>query len=80
MISYIRIDGGWIDELCDAASNQDIDIKGLEQKQDSKPNDDKNNDTVDSFKNNQQTSQQQIDWYEEIRLWATELGTRPQFQ
>ncbi|MCC5619025.1 hypothetical protein LC605_28885 [Nostoc sp. CHAB 5836] len=54
----------------------EFDIKGMEQKQDSKPNDD----TLASSKNNQQPSQQQIDWYEEIRLWATELGRRPHFQ
>ncbi len=54
----------------------EFDIKGLEQKQDSKPN----ADTVNSSKNNQQSSQQQVDWYQEIRKWATELGRRPHFQ
>ncbi len=56
-----------------------FDIKGMEQKQDLKPNDSQTADTLGSFKNNLQPHRH-IDWYEEIRTWANELGRRPQAQ
>jgi hypothetical protein len=58
----------------------EFDIKGMEQKRDFKPNDFKPNDDTDNQQKQTSPPQQDIDWYEEIRLWANELGRKPQFQ
>ncbi|MBD6621156.1 hypothetical protein FNW02_37030 [Komarekiella sp. 'clone 1'] len=50
----------------------EFDIKGMEQKQNK----------IDSGNttSTQSNPPQNIDWYEEIRKWATELGRKPQYQ